>query len=123
MQTVEVEISDRKAFDELRQKQVEISRQLINANGQLTIKERTKKKSELTLSELNEMPETTKMYKSIGRTFVLSDGGKIKDELQQTIAQCETDIANFSTQVKYLERQAEDNESNIRELIKTPGSD
>ena len=86
-------MEDKKAFDELRFKQIDLQKQLVTANSQvpprqlegpphllvtdleppcwqLSLKDRQKRKSELTMSELAELPSDTKLYKTVGKSYV-----------------------------------------------------
>lgn len=59
------------AFTELRMKQIELQKQLVQVSSQQSIKERQKRKGELTGAELAELPADTKLYRSVGKTCVL----------------------------------------------------
>jgi hypothetical protein len=52
-------------------KQIELQKQLVQVSSQQGIKERQKRKGELTKSELAELPSETKLYRAVGKTYVL----------------------------------------------------
>ncbi len=85
-------MSEKKVFDELRQKQMEMQKQLVQANSQLSLKDRQKRKSELTMAELAELPVDTKLYKSVGKSFILSKAASIQAELRAVVKSCEEDV-------------------------------
>jgi hypothetical protein len=61
---------EQQAFNELRMKQNELQKQLMQVSSQQGMKERQKRKSELTTSELAELPAGTNLYRSVGKTCV-----------------------------------------------------
>ncbi len=86
-------MSEKKIFDELRAKQMDVQKQLVQANSQLSLKDRQKRKSELTMTELGELPADTKLYKSVGKSFILSKAASIQAELRAVVKTCEEDVA------------------------------
>jgi hypothetical protein len=63
---------EQQAFNELRMKQNELQKQLMQVSSQQGMKERQKRKSELTTAELAELPAGTNLYRSVGKTCALS---------------------------------------------------
>jgi chaperonin cofactor prefoldin len=59
---------EQQAFNELRMKQNELQKQLMQVSSQQGMKERQKRKSELTTAELAELPAGTNLYRSVGKT-------------------------------------------------------
>jgi hypothetical protein len=62
---------EQQAFNELRMKQNELQKQLMQVSSQQGMKERQKRKSELTTAELAELPAGTNLYRSVGKTCAL----------------------------------------------------
>ena len=53
-------------------KAMELQKQLVQVTSQHGMKERQKRKNELTVSELSELPAETRLYRAVGKTCVFS---------------------------------------------------
>lgn len=52
---------------ELQKRKIILGKQLIQLEGQLQMKERVKKSTELTIAEVKTLPKETKTYRTVGR--------------------------------------------------------
>ena len=71
----------RKAFTELQKKKEEI----MNIQRQLILNERKSKKASINKSLIEEFSSDSKMYKSVGRMFLLTTHAKIVNGLDQEV--------------------------------------
>ena len=68
-------------FIELRNKQLEYSKQLNATRSQITLSEREKKRAELTLQEVAKLPTSTRTFVGVGRMYDLHCGSSVSDPL------------------------------------------
>ncbi|KAK8355753.1 hypothetical protein V6Z12_A05G310300 [Gossypium hirsutum] len=85
--------------------------------NQMRTKEGEKKRAFLTLEELNQLPDDTNTYKSIGRTFVLEPKSVLVNEQEQKLKDSESAIGSLQSSKEYMEKQLAEVENNLRELL------
>ncbi|XP_050215538.1 prefoldin subunit 1 [Mercurialis annua] len=107
----------RTAFMEIQNRMIETTAKLKQVQNQMRAKEGEKKRAFLTLEELNQLPDGTNTYKSIGRTFVLEPTSVLITEQEQKLKDSETAISSLQTSKEYLEKQIAEVENNLRELL------
>ena len=110
--------ADQKALEAIQEKQTELRKAMVVADSQLGTKKQFKKRSQLTLEELSELPSSTPVYKAvgvccaaascscfhafylwlflfIGKMFITAPLDTLKVELQQKIEKATADIASL----------------------------
>ncbi|XP_020572648.1 prefoldin subunit 1 [Phalaenopsis equestris] len=109
--------ANRTAFVELQGRLIETTAKLKQVQNQWRGKEGEKKRAYLTLDELQQLPDDTNTYKSIGRLFVLEPNSVMVVEQKQRLEDSEAAITSLQTSKEYLEKQITEVENNIRELL------
>eukprot|EP00470_Lotharella_oceanica_P000240 CAMPEP_0170171962 /NCGR_PEP_ID=MMETSP0040_2-20121228/5170_1 /TAXON_ID=641309 /ORGANISM="Lotharella oceanica, Strain CCMP622" /LENGTH=147 /DNA_ID=CAMNT_0010412339 /DNA_START=36 /DNA_END=480 /DNA_ORIENTATION=- len=105
---------------ELQRKKVILGRQLIQLQGQLQMKERVKKSTELTIAEVKALPEKTNTYRTVGRMFLATPLPEVKDGLKKFLDETATEITQLEAKKKYLEKQAKSVMDEIKQSESTP---
>ena len=114
-----VDDKDRQQFLELQKKMLLETNKLKKLESQTRTSEVEKRKCQLTLQELETLPEGVNTYRTIGRTFVLVDKNDMATELKQSIQDNEEFVGNSKDKKVYLEKQVKDAEEEIRELLRS----
>ncbi len=80
-----------------------------------------KRTSELTKVELEKLPQGTdaKMYRGVGKMFMLTSRSDIMTHLDQTIEKEGKEEKDLSAKLDYLERRMKSQQQNIQELTKS----
>ncbi|UYV77911.1 PFDN1 [Cordylochernes scorpioides] len=112
-----VDMELKKAFQELQIKMIDTTQKLQLADTQIDAHKRTIQRSQLTDSELSQMPPDTPMYLGIGRMFLRTDPTTVKKELEEKIKTCESKIKTMESNKNYLEKNMRESETNLREMI------
>uniref|UniRef100_A0A0D6R7X2 Prefoldin subunit 1 n=1 Tax=Araucaria cunninghamii TaxID=56994 RepID=A0A0D6R7X2_ARACU len=107
----------REAFVELQGRMIETSSKLKQVQMQMRNKEAEKKRAFLTLEELQQLPDDTNTYKSVGKAFILEPTSVLVNEQQERLKECDSSIASLQTSKEYIERQMTEVESNLKELL------
>ncbi|KAI5059984.1 hypothetical protein GOP47_0024404 [Adiantum capillus-veneris] len=107
---------NKEAFVELQTRLVETTSKLKQVQMQIRSKEAEKKRTILTLEELQGLPETN-TYKSVGRAFILESKDDLIKEYQARGKECEATLNSLQTSLEYLERQMKEVENNFKELL------
>ena len=110
---------DQKHFEELRFKQIETQKLIVQVSSQLTAKERIKRKSELTLEEIRGLASSTKLYQAVGRAFILTDNQVVAQNLEATAKEADGEVTNLLAQKAYIEKQAEEADNAVQEFLKS----
>ncbi|KAB2031399.1 hypothetical protein ERO13_D05G287200v2 [Gossypium hirsutum] len=105
------------AFLEIQGRMIELTSKLKQVQNQMRTKEGEKKRAFLTLEELNQLPDDTNTYKSIGRTFVLEPKSVLVNEQEQKLKDSESAIGSLQSSKEYMEKQLAEVENNLRELL------
>jgi len=112
-----VKIANQEAFFELQQKHTENSRLLNQVLAKQQYADREKRRAELTLKELADLPAGTKTYKAVGKMFLYSPVNSLATELKEEASKFDSDGHNMTNQRKYLENALKECEKSIKELI------
>lgn len=113
-------LQEKKQAIELQNKYLETRRLYSQVQTTIQLNEREKRKGVATQTELEQLPETTRVFKTIGRMFLLTSLSEVKTELSKQVSECEAEIKNLEARAEILEKQLRDYESQIREMLKQP---
>ncbi|XP_052883924.1 prefoldin subunit 1 [Gossypium arboreum] len=108
------------AFLEIQGRMIELTGKLKQVQNQMRTKEGEKKRAFLTLEELNQLPDDTNTYKSIGmlqKLFVLEPKSVLVNEQEQKLKDSESAIGSLQSSKEYMEKQLAEVENNLRELL------
>mmetsp|Transcript_3197 Transcript_3197/g.3053 ORF Transcript_3197/g.3053 Transcript_3197/m.3053 type:complete len:268 (-) Transcript_3197:64-867(-) len=96
---------------------------IVNAN--ISKAEKEKKMNDITKMELEKLPKRSecKVYRGIGKMFMLSSQNDINDYLDQSIQDDEKKVKDLTQKREYLERRMKSQQQNIIELTKTPSAE
>ncbi|XP_014467670.1 PREDICTED: prefoldin subunit 1 [Dinoponera quadriceps] len=107
----------KQAFSKLQEKMVDTSQKLKLADIQIDKLKRTKQRAELTMKEINCLPENTRIYESVGRMFLLDDISSIKIMLDNRMKTSDEKVKKLENNKTYLQRSLKESEDDIREMI------
>lgn len=84
-----------------------------------------KRSNELTRVELEKLPQGTdsKMYRGVGKMFMLTSRSDIMNHLEESIAKEAKEEKDLSGKLDYLERRMKSQHLNIQELTKTSSTE
>uniref|UniRef100_J3LCQ2 Prefoldin subunit 1 n=1 Tax=Oryza brachyantha TaxID=4533 RepID=J3LCQ2_ORYBR len=108
--------ANRAAFVELQGRMIDTTGKIKQLQTQMRSKEGEKKRAYLTLEELQQLPDNTNTYKTVGK-FILEPKSLLLNEQEQKLNDSESAIASMQTSKEYLEKQLAEVENNIRELL------
>ncbi|KAF2068747.1 hypothetical protein CYY_009928 [Polysphondylium violaceum] len=111
------EITDKKAFQETREKLFTLTRSLNACRQRIQITDTDKQRCLITTRELESLPSNTKTYKAVGKMFIISPMNELKDELNKQAQKDEEDVKGLINQSKYLDAQIRDAEKSLQELV------
>ncbi|XP_066327333.1 LOW QUALITY PROTEIN: prefoldin subunit 1 [Miscanthus floridulus] len=109
--------ANRAAFMELQSRMIDTTAKIKQLQTQMRSKEGEKKRAYLTLEELQQLPDDTNTYKTVGKVFILEPKSVLFNEQEQKLNDSESAIASMQTSKEYLEKQLGEVENNIRELL------
>ncbi len=89
---LELDEKDKENFSELQQSMSQAQQELGRINGKLQLREREKRHAQFTLAELNEMDNSTRAYRQVGKMFLADDMTNLKDSLGQKIVACDKEV-------------------------------
>jgi len=105
------------AFAELSMKKAQSENQIRVSNSQIETLTRKIQHSLLVEQEVNALPEDVKLYKAIGRMFLLQPNEDIKKDLKDKQKSFTEKIKTLETSKEYLQRSIEECKNNVRELV------
>lgn len=107
----------RKAFSELQMKRMETSQLVAVAEGQRQALQRSIAHSQLTFKELSGLPETTPLYHSVGRMFLLASRDEVKETLVGSEKSAKDKITEIEKNMGHWEKSLKEQEDSLRELV------
>ncbi|CAG2161876.1 unnamed protein product [Oppiella nova] len=114
-----VDLELKKAFQELQVQVIETRNRVKQMDLQMDALKRSSQHSRITLTQLNDMPEDTLMYESVGRMFVLRHKSAINRLLEDKVLTNDEKCKQLSQNKTYNESKVKESENNLRELINT----
>lgn len=111
---------DEAASRELRELQVQYgqtNKEFGTVQANLNMTEREYKMAELTKKELEEVPEETKCYRSIGKMFMQSTQGSVLEHLDKQMSENKKKDSEMTQKMEYLERRMKSQRQNMEELM------
>merc|ERR1711879_564189 len=107
-----------KAFDELRKVTTETRNQQMQLKAEIEGNQRLAKRDELINKELSILPDDRNYYMSVGRMFMMQPKADIMKSLEGRQEQYQKVITNMKAQHEILQKNYQNKESELRELMK-----
>lgn len=111
-----------KELQELQAQYVQTSREVSIAHANISMAQREYKSNEITKAELEKVPdaEESKMYRSVGKMFLLSSRSEVMEYLTKSMENEKKSEDELTLKLDYLERKLQSQKQNIEELVKAP---
>lgn len=111
-----------KELQELQSQYVQTSREVSIAQANISMAQREYKSNEITKAELEKVPEVeeSKMYRSVGKMFLLSSRSEVMEYLSKSMENEKRSEDELTLKLDYLERKLQSQKQNIEELVKVP---
>ncbi len=106
----------RKELYELQEQTNSYSRDLRAVVARLNSLSREAAATDNTQTQLKEFPEDTKLYRGIGKAYVLQPRTTINNCLEQELNLIDKNYKDLQDRKEYLERRIQSNQSNLRDL-------
>ncbi|KAK2952409.1 putative prefoldin subunit 1 [Blattamonas nauphoetae] len=104
-------------FQKLSQMMRQINNDLHQTGAEIWYHNNEKKRTLLVESEVQTFPESTPMYRTVGRMFMRQSTESIKQYLKSKIEDCTTEIRKLEKQKTQKEAQKAEIDRNFKELI------
>eukprot|EP00775_Hariotina_reticulata_P011300 gene11300-11450_t len=78
-----------------------------------------KRRSELTLQELSQIPDSVPMYKQVGKAYFLAPMQQLVGDLQDDIKIMEDEAKRLAQQLQHAEKSISATEGELKELIQS----
>jgi prefoldin subunit 1 len=107
----------RKILDQIQTTAVQSQRALSVARQQTAAKERERRILQLTIDEIDQMEDDVNLYKGVGKMFLMVPRTPMEQELKGQEKELTDDINNLNKKSKYLEKQFNDAQSQLRDIF------
>ncbi|KAF9021779.1 Prefoldin [Hymenopellis radicata] len=84
---------------------------------QISTKDRERRKIELTINELQSIEGDVNMYKGVGKMFMMVPRKEMQGELKAQEKELADDIVSLQKKSKYLEKQFNDAQAQLRDIF------
>lgn len=84
---------------------------------QTAAKERERRILQLTIDEIKQIEGDVNMYKGVGKMFMMVPRKTMEEELKGQEKELSDDISNLHKKSKYLEKQYNDAQSQLRDIF------
>ena len=106
-----------KQFVELQTKYADATSQMKGLRDSVRMREHERTRAKLTNKEMEAVDDSTRLFKPLGRSFVLESKETLVKGLEEASAAATTDIENAMARREYLMKQLSEAEMNLRELM------
>ncbi|KZS93541.1 Prefoldin [Sistotremastrum niveocremeum HHB9708] len=107
----------RKILVQIQQTAVQSQRALSLTRAQVASKERERRVLQLTISEINSTGQEVNLYKGVGKMFMLTPRVEMQRNLASQEKELTDDISNLNKKAKYLERQFNEAQGQLRDIF------
>ncbi|KAF4604742.1 hypothetical protein EYR40_003520 [Pleurotus pulmonarius] len=107
----------RKILLQIQQTAVQSQRALNVSRQQMTAKERERRILQLTIDEISQMDNEVNLYKGIGKMFMMVPRPEMEKDLKTQEKELSDDINNLTKKAKYLEKQFNDAQTQLRDIF------
>ncbi|KAF9225316.1 Prefoldin [Gyrodon lividus] len=107
----------RKILVQIQQTAVSSQRALNLARQQCTTKERERRIVQLTIGEITSIEGDVNLYKGVGKMFMMVPQMAMEQELKGQEKELTDDINNLNKKSKYLEKQFNDAQAQLRDIF------
>ncbi|KAI9656864.1 MAG: hypothetical protein M1821_003503 [Bathelium mastoideum] len=108
-----------KLLQEIEQKAAQSQQQISIVKTQIAAKTRESRMVQLTLNEIESLPEQTNVYEGVGKMFVMTPTTELKGKLTAENAELKLDASNLEKKLHYLETTYKNSREHIEQLFKT----
>lgn len=106
-----------KQFVELQGKYAEATSQMKALRDGVRMRENERARAKLTTKEMDAVEDETRLFKPLGRSFVLESKETLVKGLEEAAAAATADIENATARRDYLIKMLSEVETNLRELM------
>jgi prefoldin subunit 1 len=96
---------------------VQSQRALNVSRQQAAVKDRDRRILQLTIDEIGHMDGDVNLYKGVGKMFLMVPRLTMKQELKNQEKELTDDINNLNKKSKYLEKQLNDAQNQLRDIL------
>ncbi|EPQ60120.1 Prefoldin [Gloeophyllum trabeum ATCC 11539] len=107
----------RKILVQIQQTAIQSQRALNLTKQQTAAKERERRILQLTIDEISHMEPNTNMYKGVGKMFVMVPRPEMEKDLKSQEKELTDDVNGLNKKMKYLEKQFNDAQSQLRDIF------
>ncbi|THH33131.1 hypothetical protein EUX98_g1016 [Antrodiella citrinella] len=109
----------RKILVQIQQTAVNSQRALSTSRQQQAAKERERRILQLTIEEINALDGDVNLYKGVGKMFMMVPRPTMQKELRKDEKELTDDITTLSKKSKYLEKQFNDAQAQLRDIFQS----
>jgi len=107
----------RKILHQIRQTSIQASRALSITRAQASGKERERRITQLTLDEISRLDKSVKVYKGVGKMFMMEPKPAMEKELKAQEKELADEASALGKKVKYLEKQYLESQAQLRSIF------
>mmetsp|Transcript_16906 Transcript_16906/g.29261 ORF Transcript_16906/g.29261 Transcript_16906/m.29261 type:complete len:170 (-) Transcript_16906:111-620(-) len=94
-----------------------LNEQLARLQASFAGKQRQRMRLELTQQTVTDTPEDTKLYRGVGRGFLLGERQPILDEMKSTMESIDEELPKLQKASQELEKRRDEAEKELREMV------
>ena len=116
---LELDDTDKKQFAELQQAMGQAQQEQSLVAQKLRVRETEKRRSDLTLSELKDVDDSTRAYLQVGKMFLQQDLAGLKKKMAEKSEACGKEAVTLKQQREHVEAAAKKVQADFEEFIKS----
>jgi chaperonin cofactor prefoldin len=114
---IQLSDEDQRTFAEVKGRVRDVQRQKMRAQAQAQGAAREKRQAELTLAQVQGLPEGTGTYRAVGRAFLSTPQPALHAILKEQLERAEGKLKVCGAALEHLEKQEKEADANFMELL------
>ncbi|KAJ3856756.1 Prefoldin [Lentinula lateritia] len=107
----------RKILVQIQQTAIQSQRAHTLTTQQTSVKERERRILQLTIDEIGAIKEDVNLYKGVGKMFMMVPRKEMETQLKTQEKELSSDIASLNKKSKYLEKQFNEAQAQLRDIF------
>ena len=116
--SLELDEKDKENFQELQQSMAQAQGELQNLTQKLRTRGAEAKHAQLTLAELEAVPDECRAYAQVGKMFLLQPITSLKGQLTEKTEQCKKDVEAITEKKAHVEEASKKVQEDFQEFVK-----
>merc|ERR1711865_611757 len=116
---LEMDENDKESLHGLQQGMAQAQQEVQMLQAKLQMRESERRRSDLTLHELADLPDTARAYKQVGKMFLMHSLPDLMQSLTEKSVNCEKEVGALKEKLTHVSAASEKVEADFNDFVKS----